>query len=245
MLPGPDSWGRNATVPPGAWAPTWSGRLYRLPSCGIQYGLLDCEWLPYSGPDPPVAGLPDAALPAAAACGVSMLAPDGLTPAKMAQQVWSWAAPAADEQGPAVGRVSAKGLPLLDLGFEVGSERFRRRGAASSGGAEEGGCTAVHASDGRWRRAPCSGGSASWPVACRNATASLGQAASAAALWQLGSLRAGGGNLEALWRCPAGFEAAAPVSAKENLLLSGLLKDSGAEAAYLRLPDQLNHLWQQ
>ncbi|EIE27018.1 hypothetical protein COCSUDRAFT_83577 [Coccomyxa subellipsoidea C-169] len=67
---------------------TLTGTLFRVTTCELLYGPLNCNFI-WKSDNLPI--LDELSLPAVAACGVNMPCPDLLTPERAAATIWSWA----------------------------------------------------------------------------------------------------------------------------------------------------------
>lgn len=65
-----------------------TGSLLRTPSCEIQYGPLNCDFV-WMGKNSPI--LDESTLPRVQGCGLNVPSPDLLTPERASSLVWTWA----------------------------------------------------------------------------------------------------------------------------------------------------------
>ncbi|KAG2495950.1 hypothetical protein HYH03_005880 [Edaphochlamys debaryana] len=212
---------------PAATLPTANGRMLRSPTCRLSYGLFNCSM--QRGENTPQ--LDAQGLPSAVACGLSVPAPDALTPALAAAAVWGWAPGHPPE-------ALREGAPWRGV---QGARRRMQGAEGARGGAEEGeegeACAVLRSGDGRWVVAPCH--AAAW-VACRlDAGPQHLNRTDAWTLVRAPPPRPGPSPAIALpsnWlaaaaaACPPGYVHGAPHTARENADLARLAA-AAAEAA--------------
>lgn len=134
---------------PGQGA-TLNGQLYRVTTCELQYGPMNCDFI-WGASNEPL--LDEVSLPEVSRCGLNSPSPDSLTPARAAATIWTWA------DGHPYDPYSGQNQPvqlwmmLQDMlqSFFVGDDTKAE-------------CGAISTIDGRWRAVKCS---SMLPTACR------------------------------------------------------------------------------
>ncbi|CAL8466894.1 g6430 [Coccomyxa elongata] len=134
---------------------TLTGTLFRVTTCELLYGPLNCGFI-WKSDNLPV--LDELSLPAVAECGVNMPCPDLLTPQRAAAAIWSWAPghPYDVPAPPAVLRIWHRALSWL-LHALSWRPHLQQEDPQL--------CAVISSKDGRWRAAACS---ADIPSACRD-----------------------------------------------------------------------------
>ncbi|KAL3139980.1 hypothetical protein ABBQ38_004267 [Trebouxia sp. C0009 RCD-2024] len=163
----------NGTFP--ADGATLSGELYRVTTCELQYGPMNCDFV-WGATNEPL--LDEVSLPEVTRCGLNSPSPDSLTPERAAAMIWTWADGHPYD-------------PYLDLSqaAQLWSMLQDVLRAAFGGTDTKAECGAISTQDGRWRALKCSRGI---PTACRGP----------AGEWQLATGLRGSCPPGYLWQVP-------------------------------------------
>jgi hypothetical protein len=199
---------------------TLSGQMYRMTTCEITYGPLNCDFV-FRADNEPL--LDEASMPDVANCGINVPSPDMLTTERSASWIWSWApahpfAPwseAAMREQRAVRRAMLQAVATAQRLWA----RLTRRN-------DDPGCAVISASDGRWRAKSCANNPPR-STACRAAGADPTRPPPWDRLWSFGVGDRGA--------CPWGFEFALPATSKENFALRYMLQEKNLSSAWLPL----------
>ncbi|GAB4815112.1 hypothetical protein N2152v2_002158 [Parachlorella kessleri] len=230
-----------------AGEPLFDGTLFRVETCELEYGPLNCDFV-FRGTNEPY--LDEATMPAVLGCGLNVPSPDLLTPSKAAAAIWTWA------PGHPYDPITNEGAEANCAVMSASDGRWRavpceqalpsacRASSAPPAAAANGGDGGTEAAAGGMphsRRLTAASAAEAGGAALRlDSEGREGSAAGPAGLpgdanglpslnWVLSAADAGRGA------CPEGSVFDIPRHPVDNFRLASLLKESGHEQAWLPL----------